>query len=518
MQLIIPMSGVGKRFQDNGYKLPKPFIQISGKPMIQHVVEMFPGIENVLFIVNREHFEDSTLGLEARLLEISPNAEIAVIDSHKLGPAWAIYQARNSIKLEVPVVVNYCDFACIWDSFAFREQLKSGVDGLIATYSGFHPHMLRNTQYAYLRLNEFGILSDIQEKIPFTYEPMKEPASSGTYGFRTGQVLIEAVAAQIAANDSYNNEFYSSLTYKNMLSSGKIIKSFEIEKFFQWGTPHDFEDFKWQKEFFTFKSSKKERFIESNRVEILAAGNGKRFSDFGYSIEKPFLPLGKTFLVMEALKALGEPKESIGVLLQEKHRILPECMSELGADKINIRRVAEATRGQAESALISLTSETKGSCIVGTCDSLVFPMPESKLGCQVRTLGVWVNKPSEFAVNNPSQFGWVTLSSDGEITNSWVKVVPKTTEELYVISGTFFFGDDREAIALLESFLRSGTTINMEFYLDSLLAFAKEHGWKVIGLIPEWFVSLGTPNEYETYRYWESVFASRPDLLVPDAE
>jgi hypothetical protein len=110
------------------------------------------------------------------------------------------------------------------------------------------------------------------------------------------------------------------------------------------------------------------------------------------------------------------------------------------------------------------------------------------------------------------------LSSDGEITNSWVKVVPKTTEELYVISGTFFFGDDREAIALLESFLRSGTTINMEFYLDSLLAFAKEHGWKVIGLIPEWFVSLGTPNEYETYRYWESVFASRPDLLVPDAE
>ena len=130
------MSGVGKRFQDNGYKLPKPFIQISGRPMIQHVVEMFPDIENVLFIVNREHFEDLTLGLEARLLEISPFAKIAVIESHKLGPAWAIYQARNHINLEVPVVVNYCDFACIWDSFAFREQLNSGVDGLIRSNSG----------------------------------------------------------------------------------------------------------------------------------------------------------------------------------------------------------------------------------------------------------------------------------------------------------------------------------------------------------------------------------------------
>ena len=223
-------------------------------------------------------------------------------------------------------------------------------------------------------------------------------------------------------------------------------------------------------------------------------------------------------MVKEALEALGRPKKSIGVLLQEKHRILPEYLSELSADKITIRRVLEATRGQAESALISLSAETKGSCIIGTCDSLVFPMPESKLGTQVRTLGVWVNKPSEFAVNNPSQFGWVTLSSEGEVTNSWVKDVPKTTEELFVITGTFFFGDDHEAITLLESFLRSSATINMEFYLDSLLAFAMEQSWKVVGLIPEWFLSLGTPDEYETYRYWESVFASRPDLLVPDAE
>ena len=32
MQLVVPMSGVGQRFKDKGYKLPKPFIEISGKP------------------------------------------------------------------------------------------------------------------------------------------------------------------------------------------------------------------------------------------------------------------------------------------------------------------------------------------------------------------------------------------------------------------------------------------------------------------------------------------------------
>ena len=45
MQLIIPMSGIGQRFMEKGYKVPKPLIPISGKPMVQHVIEMFPDVE-----------------------------------------------------------------------------------------------------------------------------------------------------------------------------------------------------------------------------------------------------------------------------------------------------------------------------------------------------------------------------------------------------------------------------------------------------------------------------------------
>ena len=138
MQLIIPMSGIGKRFREKGYKLPKPFIQISGKSIIEHVIKMFPGVEDILFIVNRDHYEDPALNLKEKLLRFAPTAQIAVIAPHKLGPAWAISQAKDFVKLDDPVVINYCDFACIWDFPAFREMLHSGLDGLIATYSGFH--------------------------------------------------------------------------------------------------------------------------------------------------------------------------------------------------------------------------------------------------------------------------------------------------------------------------------------------------------------------------------------------
>jgi bifunctional N-acetylglucosamine-1-phosphate-uridyltransferase/glucosamine-1-phosphate-acetyltransferase GlmU-like protein len=301
-----------------------------------------------------------------------------------------------------------------------------------------------------------------------------------------------------------------------MVSSGKIIKKFEIDRFFQWGTPEDFEDFKWHKDFFTFISIQNKKFSNATRLEILAAGAGNRFVESGYSTPKPFLPLGDSFLLQKAIDSLGEPEESIGILLQESCEIPNDDVVQLMKSKVVTRRVSGLTRGQAESALISLRSDQKGSCIVGTCDSLIFPSSNTNLKAQKRTIGVWVNEPSGFAISHPNQFGWVTLNSANEVTKSWVKVTPNTEDQVYVISGTFFFGDDQEAVNLIESFLQENILVNGESYLDSVLVFAQESGWKILGFKPEWFVSLGTPEEYETYRYWESVFKIREDLLIND--
>ena len=58
IQLVVPMSGIGKRFKDAGYKTPKPLIKVRGKEIINHVVNMFEKIERVIFICNEEHLND----------------------------------------------------------------------------------------------------------------------------------------------------------------------------------------------------------------------------------------------------------------------------------------------------------------------------------------------------------------------------------------------------------------------------------------------------------------------------
>ena len=50
MQIIIPMSGEGKRFRTAGYKTLKPLINVAGRPIIAHIIDLFPVETNFLFI------------------------------------------------------------------------------------------------------------------------------------------------------------------------------------------------------------------------------------------------------------------------------------------------------------------------------------------------------------------------------------------------------------------------------------------------------------------------------------
>ena len=61
IQLIIPMSGIGKRFIDAGYQDPKPLIDIDGYPIIKHVIDLFPGIDDITFICNKKHLEETKM-------------------------------------------------------------------------------------------------------------------------------------------------------------------------------------------------------------------------------------------------------------------------------------------------------------------------------------------------------------------------------------------------------------------------------------------------------------------------
>lgn len=217
MQIIIPMSGFGERFRRAGYKVPKPLIEIDGKPIIGHVIDMFPGEHDFLFICNTDHLACAEYRMEKILWEHCPTGRVIGIPPHKLGPIHAVRQVEHLIDPDQPVVVNYCDFTCYWDWPHFKQFVaQTGCDGAIPAYKGFHPHTLGSTNYAYMR-EKGGWLLDIQEKQPYTNNRMEEYASSGTYYFSSGRLMSDALRRTMEQDLNVGGEYYVSLAYKPLL-------------------------------------------------------------------------------------------------------------------------------------------------------------------------------------------------------------------------------------------------------------------------------------------------------------
>ena len=119
------MSGLGERFLRAGYKVPKPLIKVEKEEIIQHVVNLYPGIESIFFICNKNHLEKKELDLKNKLKKINSKARIISIEQHKKGPVYAILNSMHEFDPNLPTIVNYCDFNCIWDFKKFKKQYWS---------------------------------------------------------------------------------------------------------------------------------------------------------------------------------------------------------------------------------------------------------------------------------------------------------------------------------------------------------------------------------------------------------
>ncbi len=55
LNVIIPMAGLGSRFEDSEHILPKPLVDVNQKPMIQVAVENLNINANYIYVVQKQH-------------------------------------------------------------------------------------------------------------------------------------------------------------------------------------------------------------------------------------------------------------------------------------------------------------------------------------------------------------------------------------------------------------------------------------------------------------------------------
>jgi NDP-sugar pyrophosphorylase family protein len=242
MQIIIPMSGRGNRFVKAGYATPKCLLTVDGKPVIERVVNMFPGENDFLFICNKEHLQNTEM--ESILKHIKPDGKIRMIESHKLGPVFAVSKIMDELDDNEPVMISYCDYGQDWDFSQFKKDAdRLDFSGAVPCYTGFHPHLLHKNLYAGVLADENGMMRDIQEKHCFTENPENSYHSGGAYYFKSGALMKKYFRELLDLKMSLNGEYYVSMVYYLLKRDGLPVFIPTVKYFMQWGTPEDLEEY-----------------------------------------------------------------------------------------------------------------------------------------------------------------------------------------------------------------------------------------------------------------------------------
>lgn len=505
------MSGVGRRFQEAGYKDPKPLILADGKPIIEHVVGMFPGETDFLFICNEEHLKSTRL--REVLERLAPKGRIVAIAPHKLGPVHAVLEAASHIRDDEAVVVNYCDFSVEWDWQQLKRGLHAnGCDGAVPAYRGFHPHCLGSTNYAYMR-EQGGWMQDIQEKQPFTENRMQEYASSGTYYFREGALMKRAFKA-LRADPSLalNGEYYVSLAYKFLAKWGLRTWIPEVRVMLQWGTPEDLEEYQAWSDFFRQDRGFTPKLPFKGQILIPAAGAGARFAKEGWLNPKPLISVSGEPMLLKAAGMLPEMESWIFACRSEHLASSPlEARIKERFQGARILPVDKLTQGQASTCLLAKDMlDPDRPLMIGACDNGMVWDEEAFARLEAEEavdFVAWTFRGHPGARRKPEAYGWVRADEAGWIKEVSVKkAISSHPEKDPGIIGAFWYRRAGDFVRAAQKLIAEDRRVNNEFYADSVLNVALELGLKGKIFDVKRYLCWGTPEDMQTWEYWEGHF------------
>ena len=122
MNVLIPMAGRGKRFEDTGYSFPKPLIDVNGKPMIQVVVENLNFSGKHIFICQDEHVKK--FAIKDLMNLIKPDSEIISINKITQGAAETVLLAKDLINNNDELIIANSDQWIDWNNQHFLSFMR----------------------------------------------------------------------------------------------------------------------------------------------------------------------------------------------------------------------------------------------------------------------------------------------------------------------------------------------------------------------------------------------------------
>ena len=243
--VVIPMAGEGSRFREAGFTIPKPFIPVGGKPMIQWVIEnMIPRsipLEHYKLkfhlIVRAAHAKGNQLDQLFWDLPSNVSYTYHTTDGLTEGAACSVLLAEKEINNTDPLLIINSDQYLEWNPDLFYKcLLNPEYDGNILTFYQPDPYDLK---WSYAKVNKEGLVTEVQEK-----KWISPYATVGLYGWRKGKDFVRYAKEMIAKNIRVKNEFYVCPVYNEAIEDGQSVRVKLCSGMWGLGVPEDLQKFR----------------------------------------------------------------------------------------------------------------------------------------------------------------------------------------------------------------------------------------------------------------------------------
>jgi bifunctional N-acetylglucosamine-1-phosphate-uridyltransferase/glucosamine-1-phosphate-acetyltransferase GlmU-like protein len=246
------------------------------------------------------------------------------------------------------------------------------------------------------------------------------------------------------------------------------------------------------------------------------AGAGSRFSAKGYNNPKPLLDVCGKYMIVQAVNCLPKTSNQVFICLQQHiddYDIKKILENEYTNCKVfSIDKITEGQACTSEIGIDKSNLDLNESILISACDNGVYydiNKYQQLVDDESVDIIVWSFRNNPTSKNNPNMYAWMEVDENDYIKSVSCKKFDENKHDLkksHVIIGTMFFRKAEYFINGLKQNYIENVRTNGEFYVDDVINQNIKQGLRVKVFEVDNYICWGTPDDYETYNYWQTFF------------
>ena len=246
MNIILPMAGLGSRYVNEGFKMPKPLITIDNQPMFINSLNFLSKEHKFYFVFNQNLLE---FNIEKHIKNNFQNFYNIVLTENTEGQASTCLSTETFIEQEEELLIAPCDSTVKFNNEKFKE-LKKISDCIVFTFKNNMCVNNNPNQDGWVNLNSNNEILNFSIKKSISNLPTNDNAIVGIFWYKKSKYFFNSAKKLISENIRINGEFYVDESLKIILNSNLKINILEVDQYICWGTPNDFYKYNYWKRYF----------------------------------------------------------------------------------------------------------------------------------------------------------------------------------------------------------------------------------------------------------------------------